>query len=328
MTTHTFTSTYINSEIGALAASVKSAMLAVGLVQTADTGQANPASLTTPGTANTSAGFLMFRFNDEAQATRPLFVRVDFMTTARTTGAESGNPWLRFTIGRGSDGAGALTSTIFTAEPGRIGSTATTNAGQSSALPCIASGGEGYFALVMLMGRMGGNGGVCPSLVIERTSAGAGLMVMVGQSTQGTAGSIGLPLSAAFSLQASMPSVYAIDYDTAAVNVGVPPVIVPALINGVALGPSSALAAGTLGPTFPWVVFPPGRAPHQSKAAMSYPGGDAPTGVFAAVLEGEERTFYAVPLSDGMNSFGQGFSQPESGVPISSRYVGLAIRWE
>ena len=80
------------------------------LTQTADTGQINTATVTRPAVANTSAGFVIFRFNDTLQATSPIFIKLEFGTG--TTATTSPNMWI--TVGTATNGAGTLTGTTTT----------------------------------------------------------------------------------------------------------------------------------------------------------------------------------------------------------------------
>lgn len=81
-----------------------------GWVNTADTGQTAVASFTTPGGANTAAGYRIYRMADTLQATRPVFMRLDFGSagTANHIGI-----WI--TLGPSTDGAGAIQQAWFSA---------------------------------------------------------------------------------------------------------------------------------------------------------------------------------------------------------------------
>lgn len=81
------------------------AIVAAGLVRTADTGQINWATVTMPG-PNSYAGYEIFRFNDAIQATSPLFIKIEFGV------ATSSAAQIRTQFGKGSTGAGVLTSTF------------------------------------------------------------------------------------------------------------------------------------------------------------------------------------------------------------------------
>lgn len=80
---------------------------AIGLVQTADTGQVNWVTVTRPG-LNVAAGYEIWRFNDSLQGTAPIFIKVEY-------GTGSGNaqaPMVWITVGTGSNGSGTITGTV------------------------------------------------------------------------------------------------------------------------------------------------------------------------------------------------------------------------
>lgn len=83
---------------------VAAELAAMGLVQTADSGQINWATVTKPGTGNTSAGYEIWRFDDAMQATNPVYIKFEYGmgSTLNCFGM-----WVQ--IGTGSDGAGTLT---------------------------------------------------------------------------------------------------------------------------------------------------------------------------------------------------------------------------
>lgn len=80
---------------------------AVGLIQTADTGQINWTTITTPAGVNTYQGYEVWRFADALQASAPVFYRIQYgeNDTADT-------PGIRIQFGAGSDGAGNLTGNL------------------------------------------------------------------------------------------------------------------------------------------------------------------------------------------------------------------------
>jgi hypothetical protein len=81
-----------------------SAFDAIGLVQTADTGQiVDPTTLPLPGANNTDAGYRMYRFDDALQATAPIFLRV-----AVGRGNSDSQRRISFHPGHATDGAGNL----------------------------------------------------------------------------------------------------------------------------------------------------------------------------------------------------------------------------
>lgn len=83
---------------------ISTALAAVGMVQTADTGQIDWGTVTLPGTG-VYAGYEIWRFNDALQATHPLFFKIEY-----GTGTTATRDRYQITIGKGSDGSGVLTS--------------------------------------------------------------------------------------------------------------------------------------------------------------------------------------------------------------------------
>lgn len=89
-------------------AEVIAQLLAVGLTQTADTGQINTSTVTRPGTA-TAAGYAIFRFNDTAHSTTPVFIKLEFGTGSAVT-----EPAMWITVGQSTNGAGTINSAAIT----------------------------------------------------------------------------------------------------------------------------------------------------------------------------------------------------------------------
>lgn len=104
-----------------------------GLVQTADTGQMDFTTVVAPVAANTKKGYIIVRMNDSLQATKPVYVRIDF-----GSGSAANLPGVWLTIGTGSDGAGTISGAVFSpgVAPDVSGSsngTGRTNSSHSSA---------------------------------------------------------------------------------------------------------------------------------------------------------------------------------------------------
>jgi hypothetical protein len=83
-------------------------LAAVGLVQTADTGQINWSTVTRPGT-NTAGGYEIWRFADSS-----LYLKLEY-----GTGASAAVPLMWVTVGTGSNGSGTLTGQ--TSTRGQVG---------------------------------------------------------------------------------------------------------------------------------------------------------------------------------------------------------------
>lgn len=100
---------------------VSAQLAAVGLVQTADTGQINWATVVRSGGAG-SAGYEIWRFNDALQATAPIFMRIEYGSASVTN-----VPGIRFQVGIGSNGSGTLTAPTTTLQQCGV-----TNSGSSA----------------------------------------------------------------------------------------------------------------------------------------------------------------------------------------------------
>jgi hypothetical protein len=110
MTTDSRTITFqqtTDAQFRAWVAAIIDQLIDIGLTQTADTGQIDTATVTAPVATNTQQGYAVFRFNDTAHATRPLFFRLGFGSGSATT-----TPAITFTLGTGSDGAGTITGVL------------------------------------------------------------------------------------------------------------------------------------------------------------------------------------------------------------------------
>lgn len=153
-----------NAAFRAWGSAVNTALAALGLVQTSDTGQINWTTVTAPVATNTQTGYEIWRFNDSLQSTRPIFFRLDYGSHAQ--GSSSPQMWL--TVGTASNGSGTITShaswtgTVSAQTSLCIGTTA-----PSGTNYCYFGNGDGS-AIAMLMWPSQGawGGGV---FAIERT---------------------------------------------------------------------------------------------------------------------------------------------------------------
>lgn len=84
---------------------VHDGFLAVGLVNTADTGQIDLRTVATPGTNGTFAGYEIWRFDDADQATEPIYFKFEY-----GRGGLASNPNYRITVGTGSNGSGTISN--------------------------------------------------------------------------------------------------------------------------------------------------------------------------------------------------------------------------
>lgn len=292
-----------------------------GLKQADDTGQIAPATITAPTTTATiNSGYAIFYLNDSLHAVAPIYLKVEFGVFG--TG---GKPAMWITVARGTDGAGQLLGILLART--HLGWPSSSYGYSTTDLEThFASTGEGYFAFLPHVDVSGGSSGG-NSLIVERSRSADGAItaegLMVAHSSNNN---VITAMSGNNASPVGLPLVWAINYSSAAWNMGMPPVSVPAVINGTLLGPGTSLAAGSIGPVFPWVILAPGIAPWQSCVVVSIPAGDFPGGVFVTTLCGRQGTFRAVPASL-CNRWG--FAQDVRGSTIvGTSYVGAGIRWE
>lgn len=82
---------------------------AIGLTQTSDTGQVNWSTVTKPGSINTDGGYEIWRLNDSAQSTHPIFLKVRY-----GVGGAVDRFRVEIDLGEGSNGSGTLTGATIT----------------------------------------------------------------------------------------------------------------------------------------------------------------------------------------------------------------------
>lgn len=163
------------------ASAIDTAIRAVGMVQTSDTGQINFSTVTRATPAFTAAGYAIYRFNDSNQGSYPCYIKVEYGcgTTALTTLAI----WV--TIGTGTNGAGTLTGAVST----RI----QLSCSAASAGP-FTSGASGSTSRLTLALNTNGGTSYAQWISIERlqTAAGAdsttGLCVVAASRALGASG--------------------------------------------------------------------------------------------------------------------------------------------
>lgn len=111
MATATFNAAPDNSTDAAFrdwGSKLSTALASVGLVKTTDTGQIDWATVLKPASSGVKSGYEIWRFNDSVQPTQPLFLKIEY----GSGGVAQSSISLWFTIGKGSNGSGTLTSTI------------------------------------------------------------------------------------------------------------------------------------------------------------------------------------------------------------------------
>lgn len=146
---------------------VDGTFVTVGWVRTSDTGQINFTSVAAPGATSTSMGYSVFRMNDTLQATQPVFLKIEYGSSAASTAT----PALWVTIGTGSDGAGNITGilrTRFHIAAGAAGHTGV----------CYFSGDSGRYACTLW--PLSSNANLYMILSIERTKDAAGAVTSEG----------------------------------------------------------------------------------------------------------------------------------------------------
>lgn len=133
---------------------------AVGLVQTADTGQINWTTVTTPAGINTYQGYEIWRFADALQATAPVYFKIQYGEGSAVDG-----PGIRIQFGTGSDGAGNLTGTTSTARDAE---------GNTQAGACIVVGSGDTNRFSFAGGFLAASGlGLCFSFERMKDATGA-----------------------------------------------------------------------------------------------------------------------------------------------------------
>lgn len=81
-------------------------LAAVGLVKAADTGQIDWTTAVRPAASGYS-GYEIWRFNDALQATKPVFIKIEYGGSSTVD-----RPSFRTTVGTGSNGSGTLTGQL------------------------------------------------------------------------------------------------------------------------------------------------------------------------------------------------------------------------
>lgn len=264
----------------AWAEGLHNAILAAGLVQTADTGQINFASITTLPAAGTVAGYAIYRFNDSLQSTAPIFLRVDYATSTASRAAPA------FNVGKATNGAGVLDPAVsFGAQRQFILTSGTSSTGA----PTYVAVGDGYFCLCFNASTVAsGQGGF---FIIERhrdsdgNPTGAGVMIAFGGtgSTAATASIIGYRYS----------DTVAADHQ-AYLNI---PTFTVAQPLGLGVTPLFLIPS----------IFCPGQTPFQPRTFVAVPPSERPATTFLVPIEGVNHTFVA-PLFSTATLVASGFS--------------------
>lgn len=292
---------------------VHAALTAVGMVQTADTGQINTATVTAPTTLG-SGGYSIWRFNDALQATAPVFFKLDFGVLG-----SGGIPRLGLQVGTGSDGAGALNG--YNLLPMKYSYNSLVGVGDGATTTEFASycSGDGSFVNLILWPGFLPSGWASGGFTIERsrntmnTPNGDSLLVMH-HGYEGIFSVIGC--DGAYGSVQSAYSIYA-------------PISVPRYVNGsTAMGSTTLSKDGMTSPVFPMPCVAPGVVPWVSSAcAVVHPGDAGATSVIqVATINGLSLTFRAFPYTyaNPNSSVGQGVLADSD--RLTSR-AHVAIAW-
>lgn len=81
-------------------------LAAAGWIQTSDTGQINWVTVTNPG-SSVVAGYEIWRMNDALQSSAPIFMKIEYATSA-----VANTPAIWVTLGSGSNGTGTLSGVL------------------------------------------------------------------------------------------------------------------------------------------------------------------------------------------------------------------------
>jgi hypothetical protein len=90
---------------------VHDALSVGGWVQTADTGQINPSTVTAPVAGNTMQGYEVWRMDDSLQGSFPVFLKLEY----GSGNGGANEPAVQITLGTGSNGSGTLTGAFLSA---------------------------------------------------------------------------------------------------------------------------------------------------------------------------------------------------------------------
>lgn len=265
---------------------IHDAFIAAGWVQTTDTGQLAIATATCPTTANTPAGYEIFKLNDAAQATAPVFVKVEY---GRAGGASPNNsPAIWFTVGQATNGAGTLSSILF-ARQVNLSSSLNGSVGTTTEYASYASGDGSSICLSLWPSFT-----TYPTVffVVERSRDSAGAP---------TAGAFLIILGTNFAKTVRVIGNGGVPAASKCADSGLI-TLLPAKINGLSSSTSSTMSAdGVTAPVIPLPCMAPGVTPWVSNVVVAiHPGDAGATSVIqAAVINGQTRTYRAFPQFDG-----------------------------
>ena len=288
---------------------------AVGLVQTADTGQINWATVAAPTSGSavgTVQGHEIWQFDDALQATAPIFVKIEYGARVATAFPEM---WV--TLGCGSDGAGNVTGILAPRRAGTVRSSAWGTAGfRGDAIePIYISSDGSSLCIAPRTGALGAGSPVhVPTFVIDRSRDSSGAATAAGGVIL-TAGDGAVASTESVSAASMHAWTYAGDF-----TMGNVPAVSPRYVNvPTEITAAASLVNGDKAPVFPYVVCVPNHEPWQVLAAVAVMAGDCANGPFTANTLGRIRNYRALPVSEGRNRWMSG---------ATPGYSGLCILWE
>lgn len=290
---------------------------AVGLVQTADTGQINWATVAAPTSGSavgTVQGHEIWQFDDALQATAPIFVKIEYGARVATEFPEM---WV--TLGRGSDGVGNITGIL---APRRAGTARSTTYGSSGFRgdviePIYISSDGSSLCIAPRTGAVtAGQPLHVPTFVIDRSRDSSGAATAAGGVILAAGdGSVSQPASPAATAASLHAWTYAGDY-----TMGDVPAVAPRYVNSPnEITGAASLVNGDKAPVFPYVVCVPNHEPWQVLAAVGVLAGDCANGPFTANTLGRIRNYRALPVNEGRNRWMSG---------TGPGWSGLCILWE
>lgn len=258
---------------------MRDAMAAVGLVQTADTGQINWATVTWTGnpTGQTMFGYEIWRFNDTLQGAAPLFLKVEYGCGPNYT-----LPGYAITLGKGTDGAGTI-STAKIIAPRTQYSIMTAASGAVPLYMFCDGSAFAFFA---------GPGLSAPTwtFFVERSRDSTGVPTASGVAVanQNNAGCLW------WCYNYSTPLAFAYWTTPGPVNL-------PSNISGQPVQSSSVAASATVSaPAILIPVYAPGVAPWVLQTLVVVPPGDAGAGTqMNVIVNGASRVYRSIPCADG-----------------------------
>jgi len=254
---------------------VHDSFLAAGWVQSSDTGQVTISTMTNPATANTVAGYEVWRLDDAQQATAPIFVKIEYGRGYIPN--PCGAVW--FTVGQSSNGTGTLGSVLMArAQSNSLGTGATT-----AQVPGYASGDGHSIALVPWPSYVGAQGWAfylerSRDTAGEATTSGFLIIFESGEQHKVIVVGNGGTTSAKYASSTLLP------------------ISLPGVINGGAHNAGATLSAdGTTAPVLPVPCMAPGVVPWVSNLiTVVYPGDAGAVSVItAATINGATRTYRA-----------------------------------